>query len=127
MVNKMTFDFTGKTAVLSGAASGMGLLFAQKFVEMGGNAVMSDINPDTLNEAVASVNAIRAASAIGVVCDVREYGQVQSVCSAAVEKFGSIDVVIPFAGGAETRMLRNRMIELGAGNEFPDIPIEIYD
>lgn len=127
MVNKMTFDFTGKTAVLSGAASGMGLLFAQKFVEMGGNAVMSDINPDTLNEAVASVNAIRAASAIGVVCDVREYGQVQSVCSAAIEKFGRIDVVIPFAGGAETRMLRNRMIELGAGNEFPDIPIEIYD
>ncbi len=123
----MTFDFTGKTAVLSGAASGMGLLFAQKFVEMGGNAVMSDINPDTLNEAVASVNSIRTDSAIGVVCDVRQYEQVKAVCSAAIEHFGRIDVVIPFAGGAETRMLKNRMAELGAGNEFPDIPIEIYD
>ena len=127
MVYIMTFDFTGKTAVLSGAASGMGLLFAQKFVEMGGNAVMSDINPDTLNEAVASVNAIRADSAIGVVCDVRVYEQVVAVCSAAMEKFGRIDVVIPFAGGAELRMLSKRLIELGAGNEFPDIPIEIYD
>jgi 3-oxoacyl-[acyl-carrier protein] reductase len=127
MVFVMTFDFTGKTVVLSGAASGMGLLFAQKFVEMGGNAVMSDINPDTLNEAVASVNSIRADSAIGVVCDVRVYEQVQAVCAAAIEKFGSIDVVIPFAGGAELRMLRDRLVELGAGNEFPDIPIEIYD
>ena len=33
-------DFTGKTAISTGAASGMGLLFAQNFTELGGNVVM---------------------------------------------------------------------------------------
>ena len=123
----MIFDFTGKTAVLSGAASGMGLLFAKKFVEMGGNAVMSDINAEALEKAVAEVNALRRDSAIGVVCDVRVYEQVEAVCQAAIERFGRIDVVIPFAGGAELRMLSSRLQELNVGHEFPDIPIEIYD
>ena len=37
-------DFTGKTAISTGAASGMGLLFAQNFAELGGNVVMCDVN-----------------------------------------------------------------------------------
>ena len=36
-------DFTGKTAISTGAASGMGLLFAQNSAQLGGNVVMSDV------------------------------------------------------------------------------------
>ena len=36
-------NFTGKTAVVTGAASGMGLLFAQSFASLGGNVVLSDV------------------------------------------------------------------------------------
>ena len=46
-------DFSGKTAISTGAASGMGLLFAQNFAELGGNVVMCDVNEVVLNEKVS--------------------------------------------------------------------------
>ena len=113
--------FSGKTAIITGAASGMGFLGSQCFVKDGGCVVMSDVNPKTLEEAVAKVNEIRQGSAIGVVCDVRDYAQVCHVRDEAVKTFGSIDVLVNFAGGAETRMLGV------SGLEFPDVPIEVYD
>ena len=115
-------DFKGKTLVASGAASGMGLLCCKKFVEAGGYAVMADINEESLNAALKEVNAIRENSAIGVVCDVRDYKQICNVRDAAVKAFGRIDLLVPFAGGAEIRMLK-----VDRELEFPDIPIEVYD
>lgn len=118
----MEIEFSGKVVWMSGAASGMGLLFAKNFVSLGGSAVMSDINPEALSAAVAEVNAIREGSAIGVLCDVRNYEEVARACDEAVRVFGRIDVVIPFAGGAELRMLG-----ISGKLEFPDIPIEVFD
>lgn len=115
-------DFKNQTLMVSGAASGMGLLCCTEWVKLGGNAVMSDINAAALEAAVAQVNAIRAGAAIGVVCDVRDYGQVCHVRDEAVRVFGRIDVSIPFAGGAEIRMLK-----VDKELEFPDVPIEVYD
>ena len=113
-------EFTGKTALITGAASGMGLLCAQCYAEQGGNVVLTDINPEALAKCVEEINQNGIGKAIGVVCDVRDYSQVCKACDTAVEEFGSIDVLVNFAGGAETRML-------GVNGEFPDIPIEVYD
>ena len=113
-------EFTGKTALITGAASGMGLLCAQCYAEQGGNVVLTDINPETLAKCVEEINQKGIGKAIGVVCDVRDYTQVCKARDTAVEEFGSIDVLVNFAGGAETRML-------GVNGEFPDIPIEVYD
>ena len=122
--------FEGKVGVFSGASSGMGYLCSECFVREGGSVVMADINEATLGDAVARVNALRPGSAVGVVCDVRQYEQVRRVCDRAVEAFGRIDVVSSFAGGAETRML-NRQIHEYFGHEgpweFPDVPIEVFD
>ncbi|MBQ8214316.1 MAG: SDR family oxidoreductase [Clostridia bacterium] len=116
------YDFSGQVAVISGAASGMGLLFCRCYVEMGGSVVMTDISKEALDAAVCEINTIRASSAIGVVCDVRDYEQICRVRDEAVRVFGRIDLLIPFAGGAETRMLK-----VTPGLEFPDIPIDVYD
>ena len=113
-------EFKGKTAISTGAASGMGLLFAENWAELGGNVVMCDVNQEVLNQKVAEINAKNKGKAIGVICDVRDYEQVCNARDKAVEVFGSIDVMCNFAGGAETRMLR-------ASGEFPDVPIEVYD
>ncbi len=113
--------FQDKTAIITGAASGMGLLCSKCWAKEGGNVVLSDISADALNQAVAEVNAIREGCAVGVVCDVRNYEQVCAVRDQAVEAFGSIDLLVNFAGGAETRMLNVK------GLEFPDVPIEVYD
>lgn len=117
-------EFKGKCAVLSGAASGMGLCFSENFVKLGGNVVMCDINAEVLEEKVAHVNTLGDGKAIGVVCDVREYDDVAKACKSAKDTFGSIDIVINFAGGTAVRVL-------GVGwredREFPDMPIDVYD
>lgn len=115
-------DFTNKTAISTGAASGMGLLFAQNFAELGGNVVMCDVNENVLNEKVKEINDKCSGKAIGVVCDVRDYAQVCTARNEAVEKFGSIDIMANFAGGTAVRMLN-----VEPNLEFPDIPIDVYD
>ena len=48
-------DFTGKAAISTGATSGMGLLFAQNFADLGGNVVMCDVNEEVLAVKVAEI------------------------------------------------------------------------
>lgn len=116
-------DFKGKTAIASGAASGMGYLFCENFVKLGGNAVMTDVNEEKLSECVDKLNALGIGKAIGVVCDVRKYDDVVNACKTAFDTFGSIDIVCNFAGGTAVRMLGVR----GKYAEFPDVPIDVYD
>ena len=113
-----------KTAIATGAASGMGLLFSQNWAEMNGDVVMCDVNEAVLNEKVAEINAKGAGRAIGIVCDVRDYNQVLNARDAAVKEFGSIDVMVNFAGGTAVRM---RNVDRAKHPEFPDVPIDIYD
>ena len=115
-------DFTGKTAISTGAASGMGLLFAQNFAELGGNVVMCDVNETVLDEKVNEINSKGKGKAIGVLCDVRDYAQVCAARDKAVETFGSIDVMANFAGGTARRMLN-----VGWEADFPDVPIDVFD
>ena len=111
--------FEGKVCIATGAASGMGFLFCKRFAEEGGCAVLADINEEALGGKVKEITD-RGGKAIGVVCDVRDYGQVTAVCEAAVNTFGSIDVMVNTAGGAECRIC-------GQDNEFFKNDIEIYD
>ena len=115
--NDIRFD--GKTAVVTGAASGMGLLFCRKFAALGGNAVLVDINEEILAQKVEEIQK-DGGRALGVVCDVRDYAQVCAVRDKALEAFGTVDVLVNFAGGAEYRMLK-------LSGEFPDVPIEAFD
>lgn len=117
-------NFTGKTAISTGAASGMGLLFAQNFAGLGGNVVLCDVNEAVLKEKVAEINAAGKGKAIGVACDVRDYEQVCHARDEAVATFGSIDVMANFAGGTAVRM---RQVDVEKYPEFPDVPIDVYD
>ncbi|MBQ8188138.1 MAG: SDR family NAD(P)-dependent oxidoreductase [Clostridia bacterium] len=62
-------EFRNKTAIASGAASGMGLLFSECWTQAGGNVVMCDVNEDKLSEKVAEINAAGNGRAVGVLCD----------------------------------------------------------
>lgn len=117
-------NFKNKTAISTGAASGMGLLFARNWTQLGGNIVMCDVNEAVLQEKVAEINAEEKGKAIGVVCDVRDYAQVCNARDKAVEAFGSIDVLVNFAGGTAVRI---KKISREQYPEFPDVPIEVFD
>lgn len=115
-------NFNGKTAIVTGTASGMGLLFSQNFTALNGNVVMCDVNEQVLEEKVAQINAKGQGRAVGVICDVRDYKQVCLARDKAIEEFGSIDIVANFAGGTARRVLN-----VDNSLEFPDVPIEVYD
>ena len=117
-------QFQNKTAISTGAASGMGLCLAQNWAAEGGNVLMCDINMEVLNEKVAEINAKGAGRAVGMYCDVRDYAQVCAARDKAVEEFGSIDLMCNFAGGTAVRMCK---VDHAQYPEFPDVPIEVFD
>ncbi len=108
-----------KTVLITGGASGMGLLCGQCYAKEGANVVLTDINTEALNACVEEIRAYHE-NIIGVTADVRNYREVEAVRDAAVERFGSIDILINCAGGAETRILN-------IGGEFHEVPIDVYD
>ena len=115
-------DFTNKTAIATGAASGMGLLFSENFTQLGGNVIMCDVNEAVLKEKAENINKTGKGKAIPVVCDVRDYNQVCAARDVAVENFGSIDIMVNFAGGTARRMLN-----VGWEDDFTDVPIDVFD
>jgi len=117
-------EFKEKVAISTGAASGMGLCFAENWAALGGNVVLCDVNEAVLTEKVAEINGKGCGKAVGVLCDVRDYAQVCAARDRAVQEFGRIDVLCNFAGGTAVRM---RKVDREKYPEFPDVPIEVYD
>ena len=113
----MTFE--NKTVLITGGASGIGLLCGQCFAKEGANVVLIDINEKAAKEQAAQICS-DGGKAIGVGADIRDYGMVCAARDAAIEKFSTVDVMINCAGGAETRMLNMH-------GEFKDLPIEVFD
>ena len=117
-------EFLNKVAISTGAASGMGLLFAQNFAALGGNVVMCDVNEAELFEKVNAINEKGVGKALGIVCDIRHYDEVCAARDKAVEVFGRIDIMANFAGGTAVRMCK---VDREQYPEFPDVPIDVYD
>lgn len=117
-------DFTKKVAIATGAASGIGLLFAENWAELGGDVVLCDVNAEVLKEKTLEINSRGKGRAIAVTCDVRDYALVCETVNKAIEAFGRIDVLANFAGGTAVRM---RNVDREKHPEFPDVPIDVYD
>ena len=111
--------FKDKVAIITGAASGMGLLSAQCLIAEGAKVVLVDVNAEAV-EAAAEELRKDGGEAIGIQVDVRNYDQVEKAAATALEKFGSIDIMMNYAGGAETRVLN-------CNKPFYEQPIEVID
>ena len=79
-----------KVAVVTGAASGIGLAIANLFVAEGAKVVYSDVNNPNLK--------LDPAKALFVKCDVSSSKEVEALVKAAVEKFGRLDIMVNNAG-----------------------------
>src|SRR5664279_1829150 len=90
-------DYTGKVALVTGAASGMGLATAQAFAEAGAAVVLADFREDAVN---AEVQKLLAAGhkVIAVRCDVSDDSQVAAMVDRAVSEFGRLDAAFNNAG-----------------------------
>ena len=90
-------DFKGKTAVITGGASGIGLAMGELFAAQGMNIVLADIEPDALDTAADKLRD-QGASCIAVVTDVARADQVQQLADAAVSKYGAVHIACNNAG-----------------------------
>ncbi|MET0726768.1 MAG: SDR family NAD(P)-dependent oxidoreductase [Acidimicrobiales bacterium] len=87
----------GCTAVVTGAASGIGLAIAEAFVAEGMRVVMADVNEEHLEAHVARLRE-QGAETHGVLVDVRDPDAVDRAGRSAVERFGALHVAVNNAG-----------------------------
>ncbi len=90
-------DLAGKTAVITGGANGIGLCMAEAFAAEGMKLVLADVEQAALDRAVAGLTEA-GHEAIGILCDVSKFAQVEAVAQAALARFGKIHVVCNNAG-----------------------------
>src|SRR6185437_7619995 len=90
-------DFAGKTAIVTGAGSGMGKAFAQRWGAEGMNVVIGDIQEDALAATVAELEAANV-PVLGLRTDVSKLGDIEALADAAQERFGKIHLVNNNAG-----------------------------
>ena len=91
------YDVSAKTAVVTGAASGMGLAMAHSFAHAGMSVVMADIEATRLQTAVDALTAA-GHRAIGVPTDVSKQAQIEDLAQAALDTYGAVHVVCNNAG-----------------------------
>ena len=88
----------GRTAVVTGAASGIGLAIVEAFVGEGMRVVMADIDEENLGTHAAQARVTQGADVLAVPADVTDPDAVESVGRAAVERFGKLHVAVNNAG-----------------------------
>jgi len=84
----------GKTAIVTGAASGFGAGIARKFVAEGARVMLADINGD----AAVALAAELGGGALAQAVDVADGASVQVMAAAAFEAFGTLDILVNNAG-----------------------------
>jgi NAD(P)-dependent dehydrogenase (short-subunit alcohol dehydrogenase family) len=93
----MITDFQGKTAVLTGAASGFGLECARIGVQLGMNLVLVDVQADALAQAQAELQAA-GATVLAQRVDVSDAGQMEALAQTVQQRFGAPHLVFNNAG-----------------------------
>ena len=92
-------DFKGKIAIVTGAASGIGLGIAKALAHAGTNIVLADLRPEPLEVARKTIEAI-GVKAVGVTIDVSDPDSVAAAGKAALDAFGALHIAVNNAGVA---------------------------
>lgn len=104
-------EFKGKTAFVTGGASGIGLAMARAFAEKGMNVMLADVEQSALDSALTDLgklgNHVR-----GVACDVADPDSVERAAQATFEAFGKVHVLcnnagVAAGGGIDTISIEN--------------------
>ena len=93
----MNISFEGKVALVTGAASGLGLATARAFAESGASVVLADWNEKAARTAADEL-AAQGHKAIAIRCDVADDAQVEAMVAQTVAAFGSLDAAYNNAG-----------------------------
>ncbi|MBS76028.1 SDR family NAD(P)-dependent oxidoreductase [Variovorax sp.] len=95
-------NLEGRTIVVTGAGQGIGKAIATLAVELGGNVVALDLNPDTLGTAMSALPANRVQQVVGSVTDAELAAR---AVAEAVERFGGVHGLVNNAGITRPAMI----------------------
>lgn len=105
----MTTRFAGQVAIITGAASGLGLAIAKKLGTEGAQVALLDLNADVLQDAAKTVGP----TAVAFPIDLTNEEQVSSVFSQIGERFGRIDILVNCAGVTGKTNIKSQDVETG--------------
>jgi NAD(P)-dependent dehydrogenase (short-subunit alcohol dehydrogenase family) len=91
------FDLSGKSAVVVGGTSGIGLAMALGLAEAGADVAASSRRQEQVDEAAAAIEA-QGVSSLRVTSDVGDRASLEALLAAAVHAFGKVDILINCAG-----------------------------
>lgn len=118
------YSLEGHSAIVTGSASGIGLATVRLLAEAGANVVIADINEEAGAQVAEELTA-KGVGALFVRTDVTQGDDVEALIRAATARFGSLEIVMPFAGiGLEklaletTREEWDRMIAINLTGSF---------
>ena len=93
-MDKITFNFENRTAVITGGAQGFGFDIARRFLSSGAKVIIWDNDPDTLKKSVKELNNTNLTSNV---IDVSKFEEVEN-CTNEIVKNSKIDILINNAG-----------------------------
>jgi 2-deoxy-D-gluconate 3-dehydrogenase len=91
------FDLTGKGAIVTGAAMGIGQAIASRLAEAGAGVMITDINPEAASQTVEQIMA-RGGKARAIHADATSADDAKKAVEATVESFGRLDILVNNAG-----------------------------
>lgn len=98
MNNSNLFDLTGKTAIVTGGANGIGKATAILLAKYGANIVIGDFNLEAAREAVKEIQEL-GVKALAVSCNVLEDKDLVNLVETTVKEMGGVHILISNAGG----------------------------
>ena len=91
------FRLDGKTAVITGAGSGIGRAIAERFAQQGARIAVLDVDPDNSQSTVEKLQS-SGAEAMNLPCNVTIEGEVAAAMQCVADQYGSIDILVNNAG-----------------------------
>jgi 3-oxoacyl-[acyl-carrier protein] reductase len=116
MTTNSRFDLTNRTVIITGGGKGIGKVYAQEFARVGARVVAADID-EPAAKAVADALAAEGLAALGLGVDIASEDSTKAMARAALDRFGSIDVLINNAS----------LMSVLPRRSWLEIPVEEWD
>lgn len=108
------FDLSGRSAIITGGNSGIGLAFARGLVKTGANVAIWARSAEKNEAAIDELEALGGDKAIALPCDVAEEAQIAQAMAETLDRFGRVDICFANAG-------------IGGGMALPEMTAEAWD